>query len=642
MATCNGYSQTIQNYRDSIQTIIQSLPSDSLKAQHYYSTSNKVLRQFGDFELVRQYIDSAMLYSQKALFTDSEAKCHFMYGLLNRLEGHYDSALYHLQINIDYFKNDPKNKSYALYQVGAVHSAQGDYKASLSTYLDILDLFEQENDSFAIASTLNSIANIYGKMGDNDEAISNYEEARSLFTLLEQDRDIALALNNIGEIYVRKSDTSTAKKYILESLEIAKKINDPHLIASALHHMGRTSTSAYPKQALKYYLEALELFSEIGSQSNVVLVHLDLAECYRNTGADHKAKIHLLKALELAKTINTLHSLATINKNLSEIYSNEKDFKNAFEHQLAYIRIKDSLFSIENTQHINLLKKQFETAQKDQALTAKNLEIQNQENAILKQETNNNIMIGIVVFLGLILLLIWFLFRQYRQQQNTKVVALKREYQIKTLESLIEGEETERLRIAKELHDGVNGDLSAIKFKLSALLEQNNTIIKEAIDMIDQSYNQVRAISHNLVPPSLEHFKLEEAIQTYCQNMNRIHKPVIGFQKIGSPLVLDKKAAINIFRIIQELVSNSLKHANANKIMVQISNQKGLTLITCEDDGSGFDTNTRTEGIGLKNIESRINYLRARIDLISNEKGTSYTIEIDNENFNAHQDSDNG
>ena len=158
----------------------------------------------------------------------------------------------------------------------------------------------------------------------------------------------------------------------------------------------------------------------------------------------------------------------------------------------------------------------------------------------------------------------------------------------------------------------------------------NNKVIKEAVEMIDNSCKQVRAISHNLVPPSLENFNLVEASEEYCYNLNEVHEQEITFQHLGDSFIIPKNAEINIFRIIQELVSNSIKHADADEINVQISCRENLISLSEEDNGVGFDPkNVQSDGIGLKNIQSRIDYLNANMDVLSNKDGTSYTIEID-------------
>ncbi len=236
----------------------------------------------------------------------------------------------------------------------------------------------------------------------------------------------------------------------------------------------------------------------------------------------------------------------------------------------------------------------------------------------------------LIVSLLLASILLWFLFQQRQKRIQQQLITIQREQEVRTLESLMEGEEKQRLRIAKELHDGVNGDLSAIKFKLSSLLKMNNTVIKEAVTMIDRSCEQVRAISHNLVPPSLKDFNLLEAVEEYCQSMNSIHSPEISFQHLGNDITLDKKQEANIYRIVQELVTNSVKHAEAKEINVQLSHQESVLQLTVEDDGKGFDKNkVESDGIGLQNVSSRIDYLNATLDFVSNEKGTSYTISMD-------------
>jgi len=272
------------------------------------------------------------------------------------------------------------------------------------------------------------------------------------------------------------------------------------------------------------------------------------------------------------------------------------------------------------------LKFQYQTEKKDK-------EIAEQKLALTQSKSKTRTMSILIVSLLSASILLWFLFQQRQKRIQQQLVTIQREQEVRTLESLMEGEEKERFRIAKELHDGVNGDLSAIKFKLSSLLEMNNTVIKEAVDMIDNSCEQVRAISHNLVPPSLKDFNLIEAVEEYCQSMNSIHKPEVHFQQVGDAIILDKKQEANLFRIVQELVTNSIKHAEAKEINVQLSHLENTLQLTVEDDGKGFDREiVKSNGIGMQNVQSRIDYLNATMDFLSNEKGTSYTIAIDTKN----------
>jgi len=630
-------AQSLETYKDSISVEIKKTNSDSLRAQRFYKESLYALRSLNELELSKQYVDSAMHYSKISGFKDSEAKCHFMYGLLERLTGNYVKALDHLSKNIQYFEKDSTNKAYALFQVGVIHSKLGDYETSLKTYIEILNIFEHKKDSFAMASTYNSIANIYGEMDKNDEAISNYQKANAIFILKDKKSDQANTVRNIAEIFLRKKDTFKSRAYANQSLALAKNINEEYAIGNAYYMLGRTYLSSDSKQALIYYLKAKPILEKVGYSNMLIPLYNDFGSFYAANNKTFEALIYYNKALDLLENLNNLPHAKNTYYGLSKGYFKNQDYRKAFDFQSKYITAKDSILNEENIKSINLLQKQFESEKKNKEIVEQQLELKQQDTEI--QQKNNQLiyMSGIALFLLVAALLTWLVFQQKQKRKSQEILTLKREYQIKSLESLIEGEEKERFRIAKELHDGVNGDLSAIKYKLSSLLEMNNKVIKEAITMIDSSCEQVRAISHNLVPPSLENFNLVEATESYCNNLDRVSSESITFQHIGDEIKMSKNAEVNAFRIIQELVTNAIKHAASSEINVQISSREAVLQITVEDNGKGFDEDSiETKGIGLSNIQSRVDYLNAVLDVISNLNGTSYTIDIDLKTLNEN------
>ena len=165
--------------------------------------------------------------------------------------------------------------------------------------------------------------------------------------------------------------------------------------------------------------------------------------------------------------------------------------------------------------------------------------------------------------------------------------------------------------------------------------ELNNKTIKEAVVMIDKSCEQVRAISHNLVPPALENFDLESGISDYCINMNNAHQSKITFDYLGDTMNLPKLVEINIFRITQELVAISIKHEEATEINVQLSFRNNTIQLAVDDNGKGFDVlNVKPIGIGLSNIKNRVAFLNGEIDFVSSKKGTSVNILIDTSKIN--------
>jgi signal transduction histidine kinase len=625
---------TSEKFQDSIRLEVVKL-SDSLRAQKFYNAALFALRSLNDLKLTRVYADSAMYYAKVSSFKDSEAKSHFQFGLIERIEGNYEKALDHLDRNIRYFKNDSTLIAYSLFQVGVIHRRQGDYENSLKTYTTILNIFQKKKDSFAMASTLNSIGNIYGEMKSPDEGIKNFDLALKIFKAKNSKRDVANAYENIGKMYLQKNDSEAAISSLTKALTISRAINEDYQIAKALNSLGTAYQYSNPDKALGYLLESKFLFENKNFERELILVYNNIASCYNTKIQHNRALEYFNRSLQLAQKLQEKPYVKDAYKGLSETHRKLGNMLDAFNFQTNYIQLKDSLLNSENLKTVNILQKQFETKKKNAEINEQKLRLKEQENLLQEKQIQTNYAIGISGLFLILSIASWLVYKQRQKRKDQELLVVKNEAQINALESLIEGEEKERFRIAKELHDGVNGDLSAIKHKLNTLLKLNNKTIEETVLMIDKSCEQVRTISHNLVPPALENFDLQTAASDYCTNMNNIHTPTISFNYIGEMVILPKIVEVNVFRIIQELVTNSIKHAEASEINVQLSCRENALQLAVDDDGNGFDnTQPKSEGVGISNIKNRVSFLNGEIDFSSTSKGTSVNIFMDKTKFN--------
>lgn len=210
--------------------------------------------------------------------------------------------------------------------------------------------------------------------------------------------------------------------------------------------------------------------------------------------------------------------------------------------------------------------------------------------------------------------------------------------QLTKIHGLLEGEEKEKKRIAAELHDGIAGDLSAIKFNLSTLNQnnqdpRNKVILKEVSTIIDKSCVQIREISHNLSPSTIVNFGLVNAIQEFCEKIESTYNIKCRFTFEGDDIEISITAQTHIYRIIQELVNNIIKHSGAgNAAVIMVYNNPHLS-IKVEDDGKGFLEGTAIHGIGLNNIRSRIRILNAEWRKEAVSLGTSFSIQINTDNI---------
>lgn len=248
------------------------------------------------------------------------------------------------------------------------------------------------------------------------------------------------------------------------------------------------------------------------------------------------------------------------------------------------------------------------------------------------------ILFGILGMLILaIAVIVFFLVYQKRLfAQEESLRAIESAYQKDLLQYSFETQEAERKRIASDLHDDIGSILSATRlylYQLNPELAPNNyqSMKKETADLIDNAINQIRSISHNLFPPNLEHLGFLQTVQDFCQRIQKINNIDLQFNYDEAP-TLSKTQELALYRIIQELVNNTLKHANATQIKLNFQQLPTGFKMLYQDNGIGFkisDKASTNKGIGTKSIESRANAIDAIFQLKSTpNEGMSFELTL--------------
>lgn len=225
--------------------------------------------------------------------------------------------------------------------------------------------------------------------------------------------------------------------------------------------------------------------------------------------------------------------------------------------------------------------------------------------------------------------LAWWLIRNYyRSKLQRQRVIMEKEIAI----------EQERTKMARELHDGLGSMLSGIKHSFAAMTQQipldnrQKHVFDSNVDKLNETIRELRNISHNMASDSLLKYGLENSLRDYCRNMSLFAGIPITFTALQlEELSLPEEKSMHIFRIIQELFQNIIKHAAAKQVVMQLSHNNGRLYVTVEDDGKGFDLGevSRGDGIGLKNIESRVRLLQGELDIqTAPGKGTSVLVAL--------------
>jgi signal transduction histidine kinase len=343
------------------------------------------------------------------------------------------------------------------------------------------------------------------------------------------------------------------------------------------------------------------------------------------------AEKYLLNGIKQAETIGYFEMLDDGYKYLSDVYAVTGRYQLAYEYFQKFKDASDSAESLESKKFVSQLEKKYESEKKDKQIIL-------QQSKIQKSTFLNYALVGSAAILLIISLLTYRNYKQKQKLQQQRISELETHQQLMATEAVLKGEEQERTRLAKDLHDGLGGMLSGIKYSLNTMkgnlimTPDNAQAFERSMDMLDSSIKEMRRVAHNMMPESLVKFGLDTALKDFCNEINNSGALAISYQSIGvADATIDATTAITVYRIVQELINNTMKHAAAKTAIVQVTKSDAHLSVTVEDDGKGFDTGVlkQAKGIGWSNIQNRVEFLKGTVDVQSEKgKGTSVHIEM--------------
>ncbi len=354
------------------------------------------------------------------------------------------------------------------------------------------------------------------------------------------------------------------------------------------------------------------------------------------------AEYYLTRAFNMAKQYNYLPKVRVILNDWCDYYVENGQYEKAYEYRTYLNKFTDSLTSIQNHNRILLNDARYQSERKEKQITELEQQKKIQALSIRQQATFNYVLLGSLLALLIIGLLAYryyrnkqLLLKQTEQLQAQRIRELEKEKQLISMNSLLKGQEEERSRMARDLHDGLGGMLSGVKLSLEAMKgnylisEDNAKLFTRALEQLDSSIGEMRRVAHNMMPEALVRLGLPQAVQDYCGGVNESNQLKVTCQIHGMDERLDPTTEIVVYRIIQELLNNIVKHAQASEALVQVMRQDNRLSITVEDNGKGFDPSlVSAQGAGLSNVRSRVDYLKGEMDLRS-EPGKGCSIHIE-------------
>lgn len=339
----------------------------------------------------------------------------------------------------------------------------------------------------------------------------------------------------------------------------------------------------------------------------------------------------MFKAKAIAAKMGSKEGLWKVYGNLVRVYAHlgrNMESLDAFDHFREY---SDSLLSERMHARVNELETRYRTLQKDKELSDKQLSIEQQKASLKRKDLMIMITIIAMITLLLIGIMIWL---GVRQKQKLQWLMIQKEHELLAVKAMMEGEERERTRIARNLHDGVGSILSAARLNMDSLGHQVVQLpaipaYKESMTLLKDATAEIRETAHNLLPVTLHEQGLGEAVRAFCQKING-NKLEVNFHSFGEPGRYNSHFELMVYRTIQELINNVIRHAGASEAVVQLAFTNDMLSITVEDNGRGFDPFSieGAKGLGIHSLQTRMQAFQGKVDIDSSSQGTSIHVEF--------------
>jgi len=610
--------------------------------------------------------EKAFEYHKKALKIRQEINDPLLSATYNSIgiiyyeQGNYTTALdnYIKAITIAEKFSDEVIQAKLSTNICVIYWDQKNYKLALQYAQNALRLHTKVNNYASMATVYNNIAGIALDQDDFKTAKINFDNAILYASKVNYPTAIATAYSNLGEMEYRQGNYLKAIDYSLKALAKRREIGKKPSIAKSLIKLGEAYSmiKEYAK-AEDAYLEALNLSNKNGLLKEKTRIYNEMAELYKDKNDLNKAYDYLQKFHKANDTLFNDANSKTINE-LQTKYETEKKEKQivVLNHQttIQQFKLAQSKLQVDNQQlvleqnKLHIANQNLDIDKKQALLTQKKLETERKQQQITLLARQNKIQklviqkrnttIGIVSGSLLIVLILAALFyNRYKLKQETRLQTEVIHQQAIASKGIIEAEERERKRIAADLHDGIGQTFSVVRLNLANLLgridiskAEDAALADKTMALVDESCKEVRTMAHQMMPNILLKIGLASAVKGFVTKIDA-DKLKVTVETSGLNDRLDSNTEIVLYRVLQECVNNVIKHADATRLDIQLDRDGSGVSAMVEDNGKGFNTDKKEnfEGIGLKNIITRLTYLKGTVDFSSAPgKGTLVAIYV--------------
>ncbi|WP_425636588.1 tetratricopeptide repeat-containing sensor histidine kinase [Algoriphagus yeomjeoni] len=516
--------------------------------------------------------------------------------------------------------------------IGMYYWNKGLLTEALGQFYEAKKAYDLEENLYDKAMVSNNIGLIYQSLGDFEKALTFGVEAHDLRRAIPDSIDIMTSLGNLAFIYTELEEYEKSDSILNESLAISEALD--YTVEESKAYSGLASNlerQGKYQEAESLYLESIKLSKDFVNQSHLMNRYAELADLYLKTGRFNEAAQTADLSLKISDSlqIRSANAGALMTFAMSKIAL--QDQEEGFAALEDYNELIDSLFNAQKAASLSEMEVRYDTEKKEQLIAL-------QKTDLTQQKYINRMQLYLSAGGFMLLSLLgglWYNRSRYQKQldiQNVKATEEKNR-----LKAVIEAEEKERSRIARELHDGLGQSLTAAKIFVGNLSknsdsEEEQKSKEKSMGLLSQSIQEVRQISHNLMPKKFQGQGLIQALEEMEELINKTHQVDFRLNLQPFDLRLKKENQVHLYRIIQELITNGLKHGDISQIELSIQENKKNIYVNYRDNGPGLSEETliNSTGIGWQNMNTRTGFLGGSIQLNPIDRGANLQVTVPN------------
>jgi len=632
-------------YPDSLLRIVRSVTTDTAKAMIFFRISDHYRRIKGDSA-------RGMAYVKQGLALAGQSRLYRGIGHVVLGNVYFDNHImekwpksqkeYMLADSLLHDLKTPLALNYnaaAWYNYALIESMKGNDKSCAQIMINKVIPIELQVDSPKAASTCTSAGLTFMYNGDDRKALEYFAKSKAIYRQLKT-KPVTQADPYIfsAEISARNKDYATSRSQLDSAFRLLPA--DYPVISHLKYNYGEAvfhnAVGQYDR-AISYANKGLSLSKILNRDTYNTTLMFEKAVAYKGRKDYAIAKKMMLDIYNARKNGYGVADDVEVLMNLAQIDSAQGNLAEAYHWLMALKVTNDSIYKQKNMTEINELELRYQTSEKEKQILSLQADKRQQQLVLQKTRLVTSLLLAGIIF---VLVILFFVFKLYRSRQlaarqerslhEQQIVDLEQKQQLKVYDAILQGQEEERNRMARDLHDGLGGMLASVKINLTnALPEKISAEMERVIGQLDRSAAELRRIARNMMPEALLRYGLETALTELCEAIEN-DRLAVDFKFIDLQPDLPRQTQLIIYRIAQELLANVVKHAAATEVFLQCSQHGHVIYLTVEDNGRGLvlQDGQAMKGLGFENIKSRVSFLKGKID-ISGQPGRGTIINIE-------------